>query len=207
MLWRGINTYVDYDELEPLEDRKPVDTAPKLQKIADDFLESDFGWRPRSSGVFAYHKFTSTTQYGTPYMVFPTDGFEYVWSMDVIDFFMAMKHISVEIYRTTLKDYGFYDEGDEETKTKIDKIYDSWEGSLNNDYLEPEDIITKELWREMLSEEWLKNMIKPVMETYINDDLEFYLNMKDDKEIIIKCDSYFIVSHDYYEYVKKYFNI
>jgi hypothetical protein len=47
-----------------------------------------FGWKPRSEGVFATGALSDTTTYGKySFIIFPKDGFKFLWSEDVNDFF------------------------------------------------------------------------------------------------------------------------
>ena len=131
-------------------------------------------------------------------MIFPVDGFEYVWSQQIKDFFMYMKESIPEILRDYLRRYKIDDE------EKIDWYYEILESSL-----EIEGIETIEQWREMVTEEWLTEKLSKMVKLYEDDGLKELLNgnILDNYEIMISCEHYYVIHCDYEEDVRKILNI
>lgn len=92
MFYRGLRLSIpDYEEFAPRKNRKPLSSVEWLQDMEDDALEKRFGWRPRSSGVFVLSLYPGEHDelalYGKPYMFFPYNGYEYLWSPQIGDLF------------------------------------------------------------------------------------------------------------------------
>lgn len=91
--YRGIQIDEDAGEVPkylidaPFDDRMPKDTPLQVHQIFDQLLYERFGWRPRSSGVFVSGNKFGVLAYGKVYEVYPTDGFKYIWSPEIQDFF------------------------------------------------------------------------------------------------------------------------
>lgn len=71
----------------PRTDRSPLDTSRQLTQVIDTLFENKFGWRPRSTGTFAYGKFTKSavTMYGDSYQIIPIGNFSYLWNPNIPD--------------------------------------------------------------------------------------------------------------------------
>lgn len=103
MLWRGMrltaeNTHgykltsdenIDYWLRLTRKDRKPADTSPELHQELDTWFDDKFGFKARSQSMFCYGTGgkSSADQYGNVYMVFPFDGYKFVWSPEVRDLY------------------------------------------------------------------------------------------------------------------------
>lgn len=68
--------------------RKPMNMHPDFMAFLDDVFQDVFGWRPRSTGVFAEFSKTIRSGYGTPYLLFPIGNFRYLYSNDIDDLYM-----------------------------------------------------------------------------------------------------------------------
>lgn len=83
---------------KPRKLRHPKDTEPELQKLVDKLFQEKFGWKPRAQGVFATSDFYTAREYSgdwkTVHIIFPFDGFEYIWSPKIDD-----------LYSTVLSDF------------------------------------------------------------------------------------------------------
>jgi hypothetical protein len=79
-LYRGLSREVrDYVIFKPRTDRKPANTPKEIHEVLDNLLYKKFGWRPRSEGVFCIADSEEASDYGYPMIVFPYDGFKYIW--------------------------------------------------------------------------------------------------------------------------------
>lgn len=86
--YRGLTyTPKDGDIITPRNDRRPKDTNIQDQQKMDDGLEKKFGWRPRQEGVFCTGDSKTASLYGDTYAIFPLDGYKYIWSPKIPDFY------------------------------------------------------------------------------------------------------------------------
>jgi len=91
-LFRGTNRKLGepYKKMKARKDRKPLDTSTVGHELADKLFKKKFGWKVRSEGVFTTNRTTMARGYGVNvYMFFPVNGYKYVWSEDVVDFFIT----------------------------------------------------------------------------------------------------------------------
>lgn len=88
-LWRGSRKQLTLFSINRRRmNRKPKDTPEKIQKMVDAKFYKEFGWKPRSQGVFATGSLEFADNYGTTYLFLPIGNFHFVWSKDVEDFFL-----------------------------------------------------------------------------------------------------------------------
>jgi len=73
-----------------LEERIPRDTHPEIHKISNEIFEERFGWRVRN-GVFA-GDWQRAASYGIPFIFVPLNGYKYVWSKAIKDFFVNVSN-------------------------------------------------------------------------------------------------------------------
>jgi hypothetical protein len=71
-------------------DRKPTGTNPAVHELFDTLFNSKFGWKARSSGVFATADWAQADGYGVPFAFFPIGNFHSLWSAEVYDLFAAL---------------------------------------------------------------------------------------------------------------------
>jgi hypothetical protein len=89
-LYRGISTRVSRDEymlMAPRKDRYPKDMRLSWHKYLDQLFLERTGWRARSQGIFATGNEVSAGYYGTVYIIYPADGYKYLWSPEVSDLY------------------------------------------------------------------------------------------------------------------------
>ena len=81
-LYRGTNTFNPPVEIKtPRENRVPKDTEMFVHHTLDDLMYKKFGWRPRSSGVFATARPDIAWGYGQMTTIFvPTNGYKYLYA-------------------------------------------------------------------------------------------------------------------------------
>lgn len=91
VLWRGTKDLSpftsDITKLRPLMDRHPKDTGRAWTEAADAYFMKNFGWKPRTQGMFAIKRFSYAQDYGTPFLFFPIGNYKYVWSPNSDDFY------------------------------------------------------------------------------------------------------------------------
>mgnify|MGYP007016029883 CR=1 FL=1 len=94
-LWRGHEAFItNIIVMKTRNDRNPKDTPVEISKIIDDLMEEKFGWRPRSSGVFAVPNINTANEYGRPYIFFPIGQYKYIWSPQIDDMYELIAEIS-----------------------------------------------------------------------------------------------------------------
>ncbi len=195
MLYRGM-MFIDDDfgVMYPIENRKTIDTPKFISEKFNELLYDKFGWYPRTEGVFAFQKLGSSSNYGESYMIFPVDGFEYIWSPNISDFYIEFKRKN----NLMIKYFKDYD------NLNKDNLINYFDEKLVYDYdnmpnvVGEENVITKEKWLEIMTEENIENILKNISDEYIDKDFNIYLKMNDAREIMIKCDKYYYVYKDYF---------
>jgi len=68
-------------------DRKPTDMPVWLQKALDNVFAKDWGWQPRSEGVFATGDDDQASAYGEDHIFVPIGHFKYLWSTKIDDLY------------------------------------------------------------------------------------------------------------------------
>jgi hypothetical protein len=66
-------------------DRKPKDTPQEVHDFFDNVFKKKFGWKARSEGVFASSTPSGLIEYGKPHLMYPINGYSYLWSYMVKD--------------------------------------------------------------------------------------------------------------------------
>jgi hypothetical protein len=87
VLWRGVGVFSKPKFIETearLKDRRPKDTPTELHSHINHMLNKKFGW-PARNGLFATGRKSDALVYGYPYVVFPFDGFKFVYNFFVDD--------------------------------------------------------------------------------------------------------------------------
>jgi hypothetical protein len=69
------------------EDRNPMDTPPEIQSKLDKVLASQGFIALRSNSIFCSSNFEYIHDYGSPFMIFPVNGFTYTWNSDAKDLY------------------------------------------------------------------------------------------------------------------------
>jgi hypothetical protein len=95
------DTDVVYFTGTPRTDRKPKDTNQLVHDLANDWFEVQFGWPARSEGLFCSGSWSTASMYGRPCLVFPMDGYKYIWSNEVSDFYTDFD----DIYEAVIEEY------------------------------------------------------------------------------------------------------
>jgi len=165
LFYRGSqhNYNLGVTKVKPRKDRRPKTSSIKFHDYCDRFFERKFGWRARSEGVFAKTG-TIMPTYGTAYIFFPADNFEYLWSPYVSDLFRFEYLINQpELVLHEKKPY----------------IVDPFPG-------------TNAKTLEIKPGTNYKGVLDAILNTYINDDLQSA--MKAELEVMFKCTNYYMVN-------------
>jgi hypothetical protein len=84
---RNVNMEKGYGFRITRTDRRPKDTPEDIQEMLDKKFKKKFGWKPRSEGVFANPDPSYASHYGKSVVIFPQNGFKYVWSPNIQDLY------------------------------------------------------------------------------------------------------------------------
>lgn len=93
--YRGMRGRGSIGKAIPRTDRHPKDTNIAIHKELDRQLEDEFGWKPRSEGVFITSNEDYTTSYGDTYIIFPSGKYQYVWAEGVKDSYNVLDKSSI----------------------------------------------------------------------------------------------------------------
>lgn len=125
-LYRGTTRPVkDIVKIIPRKDRKPLDTPQELSDLMDKLFMPKFGWRPRSSGVFAIGDKDAAEEYGEVSLFFPIGDYKYIWSPKITDFYFSLL-MSGFTEREGGKRVSVYDPGNKIHVEKIKKMVNSY---------------------------------------------------------------------------------
>lgn len=217
-LFRGINKEKRLDTLikkKPRKRRKPLDTPKEVQKELDLVFLDKFGWKPRAQGVFATSDYSNAGEYAksTPHIIFPFDGFEFLWSPKILDLYRdAVDSGDMSTLDNWLDSYDpDSGEGHWERGNKKVNVLDELPGWYD-DYVSKEDfkkgifkkkvILTDDGEMGDREEEWTW-VPEVTLEEYKTKMIGFYVNLykntnliqaiKSGNEVMIKCSNYYIL--------------
>ena len=116
-----------YGTKKPRSDRRPLDSPKLLHDTLDKVLFKQFGWKPRSEGVFATKSHGIASDFalkGTTYLFFPIGDFKFVYNTKWSDLFAwwrdAPKHGTTEHeVIEQMKDDGVYDTFTDKNLNKV----------------------------------------------------------------------------------------
>lgn len=212
VLYRGLKDVDSKNKLSynvykitPRTDRKPKDTDLRNQEIIDELFYEKFGWRPRAEGVFVSPLRSLAGSYGELGVIFPVNGFKYIWSKQYSDLYSDFFEELVTEYDPFDYDGYWMNQDGEKYDTRhywnIPGFIDM-KKMLNNDELEikiktnkydTKNIKIKYI-TSMTKEKFYKNMenqILKVVNTYSNTGLNNAI--KHTSEIMFKCNYYYFV--------------
>lgn len=190
LLFRGFRDEITIKEIKHRWNRTPIDTPQEIHDFLNDKFNKKFGWNARS-GVFCYLKEIKnvTTGYGNPYILFPIGDFKYLWSNKVHDLYSD--------HEIEMNDYLEY------TKYTDEKIDNDWKNFCHTHNC---DINNKEKFNKFINKLDKKyitdflNYLEVLVDTYKNTDI---CNANETKEILINCDSYYLIDIFYIDLIKK----
>lgn len=80
-VWRGTKQRVKaLEKRQARKNRRPKDTPQEVHEYFDALFKKKFGWSARSEGVFAATSPYPPEQFGTVYIMYPCNGYKYIWS-------------------------------------------------------------------------------------------------------------------------------
>jgi len=98
-LYRGLklkeDPHVGFEIRTTRQDRRPTDTDKRTQRLFDKAYEQQYGWKPRTTGVFTSNDIGGTYGYGWTHYIFPLGKYNYAWSPDVQDFFIVQGRMKI----------------------------------------------------------------------------------------------------------------
>ncbi len=105
-LYRSSDHWVIFNAKAPRKERNPKNTVPKVHEFLDHTFYEKFGWRARSEGLFVSTS-KNTSFYGeNMYVIFPKNGFKYVYANDIMDVYnniVAARSEDWEEYKKNLR--------------------------------------------------------------------------------------------------------
>jgi hypothetical protein len=176
LLYRGVNwnsrfpNGKDFFKKSVRKDRKPLTTNPLIHNILDRVFEKVWGWKVRSQGLFASCDIRDAGYYGggeRKFYCFPCGEWEYLWSPYIGDSISLSPHT--------------YNIGGVKTFDK----------NITIKYLG--DLDKPEKSSDEINKKWEKDIEKVVRKLYKDDDIDDYFGKKT-TEIMIKCDSYYMIN-------------
>jgi len=90
-------------KITPRQNRHPMDTPLWLHDYLDGLFEKKFGWKPRSTGVFAIGTVRKDTTGSSSFkLIFPVDGYKYLWNPEIADLFVYIRDFVEDELKTDL---------------------------------------------------------------------------------------------------------
>lgn len=220
------------EEIIPRRDRYPKDMPPELHNKYDEEFHRKFRWNPRSEGVFTTGKFSTAGTYGQANLVFPIGKYRYIWSPEIDDLYSYSDGEGLLDYgEGYYEDYfDSYVEDEYEQEFGEGSGNGHWEydgdevGRSNYNRWEVAAEISDDIEEDFFDEgllEWIpdetldyfvdqkreekeaevENKIDWAVNTYISKDLK--AGLKSGHEIMFDCDSYYIVSVRFADFLGK----
>lgn len=139
-----ISAYEKFNKKKIRKRRKPRDTSIEVHNMLNKAFKERFGVKARSEGFFITNNPHDVTKYGEPHYVFPVGNYKLIYSYNVMDLYMHLKHeyarefgerieYFLTIFRTTSPDAEIngYTESEwrKETKRFIDNIVKTYKQS------------------------------------------------------------------------------
>lgn len=179
-LLRGSNnTYYGYQYLTPREDRRPKDMDSTVHKLLDDAFHKLYGWKPRSQGVFCTSDIMEVSNnYGLPYIIFPVNGFKYIWSSSIEDLYgnefdsVKWNEMSYNYWQSKHKSSG-----------PVKQTIAGWTKDLKKEQAELED------WHTFLIDK-----IQTIVLKYQDTNIEEAIRKRN--EVSLKCKGYYMAEYE-----------
>ena len=182
---------------KPRKDRKPRDTPMELHLRFDKLFQRKFGWKVRSSGVFATPDIYSVEEYGIFYLFFPIGKYRYVWSPEISDLYGYLSEekygiMHIESYFKNNIDWWYQIQ---HYMTMIDKIGYRYIFLKDFEYSDDiEEFIDK---NDERADNMIDKALFDIVNTYKNKDIRNLLRSKN--EVSILCKEYYLVDFHNYE--------
>ena len=94
MLYRGMGNFALNKGyvLSGARPRTPIDSSKDLTETLDEYFKKRFGYEYRKKGVFCSGSGGFAGNYGNVFLIFPTDGFDAIWSEEIEDAYTALDY-------------------------------------------------------------------------------------------------------------------
>ncbi|MCS7316867.1 MAG: hypothetical protein NZZ41_00905 [Candidatus Dojkabacteria bacterium] len=197
----------------PFPFRRPKDTPESLNLVVNKiFNEIGFSVN-RYNSVFVTPNLSTAKNYGKPYIFFPKNGFKYLWSPEISDFYFFYRYGD-----SLLEKLNEISKEDDIIVLKIDKNSPNFIRNLSNFYIiensnkekaykEFRDIIVHALKYELKAQDWYADGILKELKKYKKDfDKIFSANLGIVNSIIKNDFNNHLVSNNMFlKWLKKYF--
>jgi len=185
-LYSGRKRDTDWFEQKVRSDRQPKDLSKDIHKDFDDEFLKQFGWRPRSNGLFCTGEEASAYEYGNTFMIFPKGQYKFVWSKRIWDLYIHIKKIS----KTTTSS--------REGNVLYQYIYNKVAKEIHDAGDTPDEGFFDEVTKEY------NKLIISIVESYKSTNITEAIDSK--HEIMINCQTYYAVRYKkWYKIVSEFF--
>lgn len=120
--YRGMKDHGNFSKKKVRTDRIPSNMDMEETRLLDDAFQKKFGWKPRTSGLFATGSIILAQGYTgigkAPYIIFPIGQFKFVWSEAAEDLYVDVpklrtmakggafgKESVIDVYDTMVKKF------------------------------------------------------------------------------------------------------
>jgi len=183
-LYSGRKRDTDWFEQSVRSDRKPKDLSPDIHTDFDNEFNKQFGWRPRSNGLFCTGDESSAYEYGNTFMIFPKGQYKILWSQEVSDLYIYIQRQA--------KSFSGAHTGNVLYQFIYNKLESSGEHQPDGDFVGK---VTKEY----------NEFVTTIVKTYKSTGLKEAINSH--KEIMINCQTYYAVRYNKWHLMLKEFFI
>lgn len=185
LLYRGFSeTDIKIEKINHNWYRTPKDTPQEFHDFINEILYDKFGWLGRN-GVFSFFMNISKTQNSyfnkETYILFPIGNFDYLWNPKIHDLYSDYE----------LEFEGFY--------VPINVIENEWD---NNKYGADKYSVFEDFYNMRMV--YYKELFYEKLENFSNEYIDYDIcKSKKTNEIIINCDSYYLVNMKYTDKILK----
>lgn len=230
VMYRGAHG-ADMTKIVPRKNRQPKDMDTEMQEELDDAFDSQFGWRPRSEGVFCSGDYHQASAYGKRvFTVWPIGKYKFLYNDNVNDLYTYMDNYDDYIdtdwmYENWQDTYGeggegsWYYDGEDTEKSDKDDATEVVVGWLEKEHEEEEYDAYEDIdeydweWMSDVSEEdYIEDATDQERERLREARYEVAYDYRDDNiknaidstnEIMIGCKEYYIISNNYTNQLQK----
>ena len=177
LLYRGIKTAESMFIGTVRKNRKPKDTSDDFHQLFDDSFSTIFGWKPRSAGLFATGRYLDAKMYGITFVVFPIGDFNFIYSEEISDLFVALENMAIN--------NNFIEELDIKNKKELSGKWKRSSGPHQNS-----------------SRYGMLKKYPEILDAFIKQnytDENFQGGIMSRHEIMIKCDKYVAIEKEFYD--------
>jgi len=168
-VYRGISGVGKMGIKTPRPDREPKDMSLAGHNYLGKLFKKYHGWNARKEGVFCFGDVGDASSYGDTYIVFPVDGYKYLWSDDIRDLYSCVEEDRGLKYKGYYVNYCIL--------WNENALFD-----FMKDYDDEDDILFK-----------ADNELNILIKNYSNNNLNKYLTGYSNYELVLKCKKYYYI--------------